>query len=220
MKRSASFWPSLILAALCFLLPTLVEAQSFQGSVKYSIRLSGKGAAVIMMNEPATKMDLHVSGGNYIMSLYGGRIPRTFLFIADSSETYSMDMVNRRAYRNTYYRDTSKIKHTAIATGKTMNIKGNICNEFEVKKPENGETVYYYVCDKYKVDLTPYAGKKDAKADFLTDGLEGRIPLRKVIKTAEIVTEIDMLSITVKELDKENFQIPANFIIRKRDPRY
>lgn len=219
MKESASTWFRILCTGAILIMGGFLKAQSFEGSVSYSIRLTGKGAADILMNEPPKKMDLHVKEDNFILSLTGGRIARTFLFIGDSSETYSIDVTNKKAYRNTYYRDTTKVVPTAVSTGKTMLIKGETCQEFVLEKPKEQETVTYYVTDKYRVDPKLYEGKKDAKADFLTPGLDGRIPFRKVIKTPDVTTEIDLTSIKSKSLDKENFMIPDGFIVKKRDPR-
>ena len=192
---------------------------SFEGSVSYAIRVTGKDAQVFLENEPPKRMDVHIKGGNYIISLSGGRIGRTMLFIADSNETYIVDAANRRAFKETYYVDTVKTVPTAVATGNSVEIKGINCKEYLVEKPKTQEKIYYYVSDLYKVDPALYAGMTEAKADFLTKGLEGRIPLRKVMKTPMLTTELDLISVTKKVHAPENFQIPAGFKIKKRDPR-
>jgi len=197
----------------------MMGQKSFEGSISYSISLTGKAASDMMLNEPPKKMDLHIKDDNFILSLSGGRIPRTFLFIGDSSETYSIDMNNQKAYKNTYYRDTVTVVPVAKPTGKSVVVKGDTCQEYVLERPSAQETIYYYVVDKYRVDSKLYEGKKDAKADFLTPGLEGRIPLKKVIQTPNVTTEISLMSIKPKALDASNFQIPEGFVVKKRDPR-
>jgi hypothetical protein len=221
MKNLGSIIPKvLVLMALSFSLYLKLGAQtSFEGTVSYAIRVSGKDAQAFLENEPPKKMDIHIKKGNYIISLSGGRIGRTMLFIADSNETYIIDAANRRAFKETYYLDTVKTVPTAVPTGKTVDIKGIACKEFLVDKPQTMEKVYYYVNDLYKVDLSLFAGKTEAKTDFLTKGLEGRIPLRKVMKTATLTTELDLMSVKKVVHDDENFKIPAGFKIKKRDPR-
>jgi hypothetical protein len=207
---------------LAVTVPTMVlplAAQSFEGSVSYAIRLSGKDAPALLVDEPPKKMDLHIKGPNYIVSLSGGRIARTMLFLSDSNETYIIDAANRRAFKNTYYLDTVKTSPTATATGEVVDVKGISCKEYLVEKPQTQEKIYYYVSDLYRVDPVLYLGKTDAKADFLTNGLDGRIPLRKVMKTPNLTTELDLIGVKAKTLEAENFQMPRGFVIKKRDPR-
>lgn len=220
MKNLASILPKALLFIALALGARTAQAQgSFEGSVSYAIRVTGKDAQVFLENEPPKKMDLHVKGGNYIINLSGGRIARTLLFIADSNETYIVDAANRRAFRETYFVDTVKVVPSAVATGKVVDIKGIACKEFVVDKPKIQEKVYYYVNDQYKVDLALYDGMTEAKADFLTKGLDGRIPLRKVIKTPTLTTELDLLVVKKTVHDAENFKIPEGFKLKKRDPR-
>jgi hypothetical protein len=219
MKNLASIFPKL-LVFIALVLPLTVQAQgSFEGSISYAIRVSGKDAQAFLENEPPKKMDMHIKEDNYIINLSGGRIPRTMLFIGDSNETYIIDAANRRAFMETYYVDTVKFVPSAVATGKVVDIKGISCKEYMVDKPKIQEKIFYYVNDQYKVDVALFAGKTEAKADFLTKGLDGRIPLRKVMKTPNITTELDLITITKKVHEPENFMIPKGIKVKKRDPR-
>jgi hypothetical protein len=223
MKKSAFSLLSILAAGMILLLaPVQSHAQqpSFEGSVNYTIRLSGKMADEMLSNNPPTKMDLHIKDDNFIINLMGGRIPRTFLFIGDSNETYIVDAGNRRAYKRTYFEDTAAVSPKAVPTGLTATVKGYTCQEYKVTYTDRKEIVLFYVTDEFRVDPALFANKKDAKADFLVEGLEGRIPLRKVIKTPEVVTEIDLASIKAVTHDISNFRIPEGFVLRKRDPRY
>ncbi len=220
MKNLASIFPKfLVLIALVMSFAAAKAQGSFEGSFSYAIRVSGKEAQSFLENEPPKKMDFHIKEDNYIITLSGGRIARTMLFIGDSNETYIVDATNRRAFKETYYVDTVKTVPFAVATGKLVDIKGIACKEFLVDKPKIQEKIYYYVNDQYKVDMALYNGMTEAKADFMTKGLDGRIPLRKVIKTPLITTELDLMSVKKTVHDPENFQIPKGFKIKKRDPR-
>jgi hypothetical protein len=220
MKKLVSISPKALLLIGFMLLTLAVQAQgSFEGSISYAIRVSGKDAQSFLENDPPKKMDLHVKEDNYIINLSGGRIPRTLLFIGDSNETYIVDAANRRAFRETYYVDTVKTVPSAVATGKVVDIKGIACKEYVVDKPKIQEKVYYYVNDQYKVDMGLYVGMTEAKADFLTKGLEGCIPLRKVIKSPMLTTELDLMSVKKTTHAPENFLIPEGFKLKKRDPR-
>lgn len=205
--------------ALLWLAQLGLAQGSFEGTVSYAIRVTGKDAQAFLENEPPKKMDLHIKEGSYIINLSGGRIPRTMLFIADSNETYIVDAANKRAFRETYYLDTVKTVPTAVPTGKTLAVKGITCQEYMVDKPKTQEKIYYYVNDGYRVNLALYDGKTEAKTDFLTKGLEGRIPLKKIMKTPSLTTELDLLSVKKTTHAPENFRIPEGFKLKKRDPR-
>ncbi len=158
MKKLASIFPKLlVLMALALGFQTAKAQGSFEGTVSYAIRVSGKDAQIFLENEPPKKMDLHVKEDNYIINLSGGRIARTLLFIGDSNETYIVDAANRRAFKETYYLDTVKTVPIAVATGKLLDVKGIACKEFLVDKPKTQEKIYYYVSDLYKVDPTLFA---------------------------------------------------------------
>jgi hypothetical protein len=223
MKSPNNSFFKLLAAALFVLLMggQQVQAQKyFEGSISYAIRLSGKVALELMTNDPANIMDMHIKDDNFIVHLSGGRIPRTFLFIGDSNHTYVVDAATRRAYRRTYYiEDTTVAAPVAEPTGEKVSIKGYVCDEYKVERPKDETITYYYVNDAVRINLDLYAGMDKARADFLTEGLDGRIPLRKIIKSPGLTTEIDMRSLKAKDLDKENFLIPASFKLKNRDPR-
>ncbi len=220
MKNLASTFPKLlVLLALVIGFGTAQAQGSFEGSVSYAIRVSGKDAQVFLENEPPKKLDLHIKEDNYIINLSGGRIARTMLYIGDSNDTYIIDAANRRAFKETYYIDTVKTVPIAVATGKLLDIKGIACKEYMVDKPKTQEKIFYYVSDLYKVDLALFVGKTEAKTDFMTKGLEGRIPLKKIIKTPTLTTELDLLSVKKAVHSPENFMVPKGFKIKRRDPR-
>lgn len=223
MKSPNNFFYKLLTAAFFLVLlgGSQVQAQKyFEGSISYAIRLSGKVAQELMTNDPANIMDMHIKDDNFIVHLSGGRIPRTFLFIGDSNHTYVVDAATRRAYRRTYYvEDTNAVPPVAEPTGKKVSIKGYQCDEYKVERPEDETVTLYYVTDAIRVNMDLYAGMDKAKADFMTKGLDGRIPLRKLIKSPGLTTEIDMRSVKARKLEKENFLIPASFKLKGRDPR-
>lgn len=210
---------NLIMAlALCWAFgQSQVSYPDFEGSLFYSITVTGKYATDFLANNPPKNMDMHIHKGNYIINLTGGQTPKTMLFVNDSSETYILDVPNKRAFRNEYYFDTTKVK-PAVLTADSGVVMGIKCKVYKLVKP--GQTLYYYVSDNYKVDLKPYQGKKDAKANFLTPGLEGRIPLKTVIKESGLITTMVCTKITPKPLDDSQFRFPTGWEIKKRDHRF
>lgn len=192
-------------------------ATDFEGSVYYSITVTGKYATDFLANNPPKNMDMHIHKGNFLINLTGGQTPKTMLFVNDSSETYILDVPNQRVFKNEYYFDTTKVK-PAVLTADSGMVLGVKCKVYKLIKP--GQTIYYYVSDAYKVDLKPYAGKKDAKANYLTPGLEGRIPLKTVIKESGLVTTMVCTKITPRALEDSQFKFPTGWEIKKRDHRF
>lgn len=224
ISPSISF-PKAILTLAGLLFGFLLHAQqdaaaSFEGTVVYNIRVSGKQAQAYMVNEPPKQMTMHVKENNFIVKLSGGRIPRTFLFIADSNHTYIVDFANSRYFQRTYYNDTSNVKPVAVPTGETKKIKGRDCMEYVSKRTDRKENTYYYVHDDFRVDTTLFDTLDGAKADFLIQGLAGRIPLMKVIKTPGLETSVELAVIKHEKFPIEAFAIPEGFSgKKKRDPR-
>ncbi len=197
-----------------------LRGQSFEGTVKYSVRITGKSAQDYLKNEPPNGIIMHIKEDNFIVKLTGGRIARTFLFIGDSNHTYVVDIPGRRYFQRTYYEDTSGYKPVAAPTGKTVKVKGYDCQEYKVSRKDRKEISLYYVCDDFRVDTTLYSGLDGAKADFLVPGLGGRIPLMKVIKTPDMITSVELSYIREESFFPESFLIPEGFTNkRKRDPR-
>jgi hypothetical protein len=192
-------------------------ADPFEGSVRYTIRFSGKGAAEFGELKPANRMDMHIRKDDFIIHLFGGQKPKTFLYIGDSNHTYIIDAVNLRAFRKDYYVDTTTTIPVAVPTGTTEMVKNYECKVFKVDRPER--ITYYYVNDDFRVNTDYFKDQDEAKANFLTEGLGGRIPLKTIIKEPGLTTEIELVSIEKKTLDKENFLIPSNFKLKGRDPR-
>lgn len=192
-------------------------AEPFEGSVRYTIRLSGKEAAELGELKPANRMDMHIRKDDFIIHLYGGQKPKTFLYIGDSNHTYIIDAANLRAFRKDYFVDTTTTVPVAVATGTTEMVKNYECKVYKVDRPER--ITYYYVNDDFRVNTDYFKDQDEAKANFLTEGLDGRIPLKTIIKEPGLTTEIELVSIEKKTLDKENFLIPASFKLKGRDPR-
>ena len=215
VERMSLFALSLVL----FIQTAHSQSEFFEGSFEYNIVMSGKHASYIMENEPNNKMMVHMKDNRFIVNLGGGRIPRTMLYVPDSNQTYIVDMPNKRMFLHTYFIDTDSIVPTATLTEKSETIKGHECQVYKVLKPKDKTVVYYYVCDEFKMDVTKFDGHEGAKADFLTKGLEGKIPLKKVIKSPNLTTTITVFRIVPQEFKEELFYIPPGFTLKKRDPR-
>ncbi len=207
----------LLLAGFSFVCSGYSQVTSFEGTFYYNIRVSGKYASVFMEDLPPTKMDMTIKAPDFKIYESGGQKNKIFLFIADSSETYIIDPSKRVAFLRDYFVDTSGFVPLAKETGKTALVYGETCKEYLVKYPDRN--VFYYCVDKYRVDVSGIIGKKDAKANFLTNGLDGRIPLKSKTVTPELTIEVEVAKIELKKFDVAQFRIPEGYKVKKRDPR-
>lgn len=207
-----------------FLLLTgvILQAQvpNFEGTIRYSVDITGSEADALMASKPCTKMDMHFKDNNFIIHTHEGQFPLTRIYIADSSELYILDMTNEVAYRRDKYEGKSQEINPpkAVATGKTVMVMNIPCAEYRVQK--KGEYIFYYVNDQYRIDPDLFKGKKDAQVNFLTAGLNGRIPLKTVRKTSVLTVTTQATQIQPRKLDISQFRIPENFVIKPRDNRF
>jgi hypothetical protein len=193
------------------------EVTYFEGSLHFVIRVSGKFAESFLLDEPPNQMDMYLKDDNIIVNELGGQKGKMFLFIGDSNHTYIVDAPNKRAFLRDYYMDTSNVVPEAVATGKTLTVYGNLCQEYKTTFPDR--ISYYYVCDKYRMDVSKYEGKTEAKASFLIKGLDGRIPLKTRNVTPNLTIDVECTKAVLATYETAFFRIPQDFKLGKRDPR-
>jgi len=201
---------------------TPTETHFFEGTVEYSVEVKGSESQMLMENEPNTKMQMHIKDDSYIVKLQGGRYPKTFIFVADSNYEYSIDMKEKRAFRSSAYNNKGMRpmykRAPAKPTDKTETINGVECMIY--KAVHDSAKFTFWVSEKYKVNKELYKGKTRAQASFLVPGLKGMIPIKIVKVDKGLTTTLIMKSIKEEKFPKEQFQIPKDFIVRRRDFRF
>lgn len=194
----------------------------FEGSLQFEVEFKGAQAEMLKENEPNNQLLMHLKDGDYIVQLSGGKYPKTFIFIADSNFEYSMDMVNKRAFRFSPHSDLNtedKVEDpVAKPTGNTMEVNGVMCDEYKMKKDEILFT--FYVNDAYRMNTDLYPADTRAKASFLAKGLDGRIPLKTIKQQKGLFVVTTIKKINPREFDTEQFRIPMGFEVKNRDYRY
>lgn len=205
--------------------PMFMRAQNtdfFEGTIEYSVEVKGSESQMLLENEPNTKMQMHVKDNNYIVKLQGGRYPKTFIFVADSNYEYSIDMKEMRAFRSSAYNNKGMVpmyKRTpAKSTEKQETINGIECTIY--KAVHDSAYFTFWVSDKYRVNRELYKGKGRAQASFLVPGLNGMIPIKMVKVDKGLTMTLVMKSIKAEKFPKEQFLIPKEFTVKKRDFRF
>jgi hypothetical protein len=196
------------------------QIPEFEGAFTYSIEVDGPESFQFLENQPCLKLNMYFRGSDFIIHAFEGQFPVTRLFIADSSEMYIVDAENEVAYRRDALEDTSKLIRPpkAVFTGDSAMVNNILCKIYKVTKPK--EVIYYYVSDKYWINPTRFTKLKDAQVNFLTLGLNGRIPLKTIRKKSGLVVTITATDIKNMELEEFQFRIPENFQIKVRDTRF
>ena len=195
----------------------ITAVTAFEGVIKYAVTMEGKKATDLATSEPCKNMDMFFKDGDYIINLFNGGFPTTRLFIADSNQMFVVDPANQRAFRGDPYDPKTKTPPTAIPTGETKTIAGVVCQGYKVTKPE--KTVTYYVSDQYKVNTELFIDKFNADGNFLTKGLNGKIPLMSVIVTKDLKVTTLVTKIEKKKLNTSDFRIPNGWKLLGRDYR-
>lgn len=197
----------------------------FEGSISYEVDMRGPASNQIKENEPNDKLLMHIKDADYIVQLSGGRYPKTFIFVADSNREYSMDMVNKRAFRFSSHSDLNADSKgeeepipTAEPTGKELEVAGVTCQEYKMNKA--GAQFLFYVNDRYRINTALFPSRPNAKASFLAQGLQGRIPLKTIKRQKGLMVITTANKVSPREFDKEQFRIPPNFEVKNRDYRY
>jgi hypothetical protein len=204
------------------LLPgTLTRAQApFEGTLSFSVELSGQDAERLKVNEPNNKLTMHMKEGNYIVLLQGGMYPKTMMFLADSNYEYSIDQANQRAFRFSSYSEKNEnfARPVATPTGKTATVLGMVCQEYQMKS--DGSEFLFYVNDAYRANVKAFPPKARTKASFLIQGLDGRIPLKTIKKDPTITVTTTVVKITPRTFEASQFLIPEGFEVKNRDYRF
>lgn len=200
----------------------------FEGTLDYKVEIEGQAKEALMENQPNNLMMMHLKDGNYIVNLAGGMYPKTFMYVADSNFEYSMDMKNKRAFKVSAYNHYKPMwtRPAAQATGKTEAIKVKVgkveesvmCEVFEVKTDTSYTKIW--ASDRFVANTALYEGKTRAQANFLLPGLDGKIPLKSIKKEKDITQTIYITKITPQQFKREQFTIPKDFEIQRRDRRW
>lgn len=221
--KHALFWAALLATGIVFgqhdgTAFSKPDVPEFEGTINYSIAITGKNAKGFAADEPIQKMDQHYRKGDFIIQLYEGSFPTSILYILDSNKVYYIDAANKRYFLKDKYQYTKKDTiPIAVKKPEEQIILGHKCSTWEVTK--GSETTTYYVSDKIYVDISHFKKKPRTKAIFLIKGLDGRIPLKTIRKTPDLTITTTATRLLPKALDIQNFRIPKDFKRHIRDWR-
>jgi hypothetical protein len=215
-----------IVGQIPWLANTYAASAAFEGTITWVFKVRG-GELSEQLREvnPINSMTMHIQNGNYIIHLYANQQrtdqvgvfaephPTTYLFLADSNHTYVVDADTRIMYSGDMYENPDSVPPVAQFTGDSMLVAGVMCYAFRVNKPN--DKITYYISPQYHVELGFFAGKDNAKANFLSRGLYGCIPLLTLRENSRRTIEIRAGNIARKALPSESFTIPRGWEVSK-----
>ncbi|MCX7606632.1 MAG: hypothetical protein N2170_05125 [Bacteroidia bacterium] len=188
----------------------------FEGLIIYKVKARGEVAEVLKENNPPTEMQLYLQRNRFLINEAGADFAVSRLYDPDSDWVYVLDPKLKRAFKYEKYRKKAK-NYPARYIGDSLQILGNWCYAFQVKKPD--EEIIYYVSPKYRADVASFAGKKRAQAFFLNEGLYGAIPLKMIRKRQGLIIEVTAVRLQPMRLDPESLKIPKGYQVWGYDYR-
>lgn len=200
----------------------------FEGSISFKVEVTGQHAGTIKELNDIVQMTWHLKDDNYIIqqtpSVQALQDPNrsafftTRLFIGDSNQIYSMDLEGRRAFKKEKGINYKPEKPpVAEPLGDSLKIAGYMCYGYKVTKGQ--QNIFYYISPQLRMNTALFRGKTQAKISFLTQGLNGCIPLKTVIKTSGYTASVTAAKVAPMKLPKEEFSIPPGFTIMGYDYR-
>jgi len=207
---------------------TFVAGGYFEGEIQFKFKAEGADGDEALALNPIENMVMYFKGGDFIVKTFGNpnNVPgpmdipvkeTTRLFIGDSNCTYVVSMDLMMAFRKDAYKPKNTTIPTATPTGDSTVILGVKCYGYVSDQPD--ETVYYYISPQYRVDMTLYKGKSNARASFVTEGLRGCIPLKtvRIAKDKKRTITIWAIKATPMKLVTEQFRIPPGMKVMPYD---
>ncbi len=207
MKKLFGIWLFFLFSAESYAQGTYATDTYFEGSITYVVEYDGAMADFWRNNEVPRTMTIHIKDGNYIVHLYNSQFPTTMLYNNDSDQTYILDLANRRAFTKSKIKIEEK-PPKAVPTSDTLTVAGYFCKGYKVTKKD--ETVLYFVSDDIRVNLEYFKGKRNAKAFFLTEGLDGRIPLKMIRKFNRSTVITTAVKIQKRKYKPVQFTLPPS----------
>lgn len=224
MKYLSTFFSLLCFSILCSLSAFGQESEipSFEGTITYEVKFTGPSAENLRVNEANDELVIHMKAGDYIINLKGGRYPKTFMYVNKKDIEYSVNVSEKKAFIYSPHTDLNRETHqeeppVAKFSGKTAEVNNITCDVYQMKKGDDYFT--FFVSDQYRVNLDFFEGKKRAKPLFLVPGLDGKIPVKIIRKTPNLTVATTAKQFTPREFSAEQFELPPDFEVSKRDYR-
>lgn len=212
-----SFFLSLVfLLSSSFLEPI---ALSFEGTVKYSVKISGKEANKASGMMPSGYTIL-IKGNNSLIKTEGGMsmMMGDLLFSGNQQKSYLINHSQKTAF--SLEGSSAKTEEEAPSVEKTEEKKvilGYNCTKYLLKEKEGAATQTFIVWATKDLALPKSkTGSGVGFGSFSFEGIEG-LPLYVITQMGDLTMEITAINIEKKALPDGQFQLPANYAVKSFD---
>jgi hypothetical protein len=203
------------LALLAFVLPILVKAQSFNGTIEFKyFTAKDTTTNIYLVKDKTVKLDQ--------FGKKSGSVEGSFVFDLTAN---SIKFVNpKRKVWGEHKSETPPIIKGVCEVKKTSNtksIQGVKCTEYVVKNNEENTMISYWIANSGKYDffvpLVKLWNRKDKQSIYfnqIKDIPSGAMPMlseEKEISTGNIVTRLEVTKIAKGPVEDSKLAIPAEY---------
>ncbi|QHT71448.1 DUF4412 domain-containing protein [Rhodocytophaga rosea] len=221
-----------ILSVKLFLLLVLIAghagAQNFEGTIKYSLKISLPEKQRSEMQQYAmmmptgfeittknslSKMKLLTTGGT-MMELISEHTKK---------ENFMLDHTNKKAYKlpeepkSETAKSDSKPKVTK--TSETETIAGYKCTKYIIEEPNSKSVQHIWTTKDIKIPVGAFSnsfGNKSGKM-MMIDGVEG-LPLKMIVTEHGTTSEVTATAVAKGKVNEEDLKVPSGYAVEPFDP--
>ncbi len=207
-----------IIVAVSLLLPAFLNAQSFEGVIKYSMEYKGDQAAMLQKTAPSANV-ITVKGKNAKVVMEGGiygAMIGDIINIGDENTTYFVQASQKTAYKvkSDEVKDDDKSEDATVTKESgTATILGYKCQKYKVVTKQG--TNYVWATKEIDANMAEFKGKVVYK------GVEGMVMKQEMNMTEQGMTYtvvMTMVSFDKKSVSDKEFQIPTDYTIKEELP--
>jgi hypothetical protein len=221
-----------ILSVKLFILFVLIAghvgAQNFEGTIKYSLKItlpekqrSEMQQYAMMMptgfeittKNSLSKMKLLTTGGT-MMELVSEHTKK---------ENYMLDHTNKKAYKlpddTNAETTTADSKPKVTKTSETETIAGYKCTKYIIEEPNSKSVQHVWTTKDIKIPVSAFSnnfGNKSGKM-MMIDGVEG-LPLKMYVNEHGTTSEVVATQVTKGKVEDKDLKVPTGYAIEPFDP--
>lgn len=204
---------SQLVRILCLIvLPFFSMAQSFEGSIRYSMQLKGNGSAELAAVLPR-EMKLKIKGDKIRTEIVGGMMESMMgIMISNPAKGVNCILNNTIKMAYTLDIDTSNSDEptSAKATGKKERIAGYSCEEF-ILEMANGEKSSIWITNQLQFPKVK-GSQQNGLTRFLSTVPGGTgMPMRVSQKVGDSEMVIEVIDVKKERINDQLFEIPEGY---------
>jgi hypothetical protein len=192
---------------------------SYEGMIRFSVKISGKEATKVSGMMP-TSYTIWIKGNNSLIKTEGGISMMTgdLLFLGAQQKSYLINHGQKTVFSLESTSSAPQENITIEKTAEKKMILGYNCLKYVLKEKEGSATQTYTIWATKDLAL-PKASNSTGIGfgSFSFQGVEG-LPLQVLTNMGDMSMEIMAMQVEKKSLPETHFQLPANYAVKVFDP--